>query len=120
MDQCDNGRLITLELDLPERIALLGILPHEGNIITLRLIKELQINVGFTEKEIKHFGLKEELKGSTQSITWNPEKASEKKEIEFGEVATALVVSRLKQLDSQGKLHIGMMPLYEKFVEGKE
>ena len=106
-----------MELDLPERIALLGILPHEGSLVTLRVIRELQIKVGFTEEEIKHFGLKDAVKDGTMTINWNPDVATETKDIEIGEVAKALIVSRLKQLDSQGKLHIGMLPLYEKFVE---
>ena len=109
-----------MELDLPERIALLGILPHEGSLVTLRVIRELQSKVGFTEEEIERFGLKDTLKDGTMTINWNPALSTETKDIEIGEVAKALIVSRLKQLDSQGKLHIGMLPLYEKFVEDKE
>lgn len=109
-----------MKLDLPERIALLGILPHEGSLVTLRVIRELQSKVGFTEEEIKRFGLKDAVKDGTLTISWNPDLATETKDIEIGEVAKALIVNKLKQLDSQGKLHIGMLPLYEKFVEGKE
>lgn len=109
-----------MKLDLPERIALLGILPHEGTLVTLRIIMELQAKVGFTEEEIKKFGLKDVIKDNVVTISWNPALATETKDIEIGDVAKALIATRLKQLDSQGKLHLGMLPLYEKFVEGKE
>lgn len=110
-----------MKLDLPERIALLAILPHEGSLVTLRVIRELQSKIGFTEDEIKHFSLNDSISSDGMlKISWNPDLATETKDIEISDVAKAIIIARLKQLDSQGKLHIGMLPLYEKFVEGKD
>ena len=110
-----------MKLTLPERVSLLAVLPVEGNIVTLRIVRELQNQLGFSEEEIRRYGIKNNTRSDgTTFISWNPDMAKEEKDIEIGEAAKGVIVNQLKKLDAQGKLHISMMPLYEKFVEGKE
>ena len=107
-----------MKLDIPERIALLSILPVEGSILSLRVLKELRIDLAFTEEEIKDYGLSNHIMpegGAT--ITWNPEQTGTLKDVKIGDVAKSIIINKLKELDAMQKLHITMMPLYEKFVE---
>jgi len=78
-----------VKFNVAERIALLNVLPPIGSAATLRIIRELQGELSFTEDELKHFGIK-------------------------------IIIDTLKKLDLQGQLHVTMLPLYERFVEGKE
>ena len=110
-----------MKLNIPERLALLNILPQQGSIVTLRIVRELQSKLGFTEEELKHYNIRNTMMpDGTANIAWNPEMTEETKEIEIGEVARSVIIEQLKMLDSQGRLHVSMLPLYEKFVEGKE
>lgn len=107
-----------MKLNIPERFALLGVLPAEGNIITLRIVRELQTQLSFTEAEIEHYNMKnQQLPDGNLSITWNPELANETKDIEIGKAAKGVITDALKRLNSMNKLHVSMLPIYEKFVE---
>lgn len=44
-----------MQLTVHERIVLRGILPQEGNIVTVRLVGELQQDLSFTEEDIKRY-----------------------------------------------------------------
>ena len=107
-----------MELNIAERFALLGILPQQGNVITLRIIRELQTRLSLTEEEIKHYNVQNHVNpdGSAR-ITWNPELSEEETDIPIGEAATDVIRGELIKLNSQNQLHVSMLPLYEKFVE---
>jgi len=99
------------KLNIVERLGILSILPKEGNYVTLRIIRELQNNLSFTEKEIKDW----EIKAEGQKISWNPDKVSSI-EIEIGDKASEIIREALKTLDKQNKLTQELFSLYEKFV----
>ena len=110
-----------MKLTIPERIALLSVMPAQGNVVTLRIIKELQNQLSFTEEELKHYRIKNTTHPDGNfTISWNPELANETKDIEIGEVASNIIADQLKRLNSQDKLHVSMLPLYERFVEGNK
>ena len=44
-----------MKLDVGERIRLLGILPEKGNLLTLKIVRELRDDLSFSEKEHKDF-----------------------------------------------------------------
>jgi len=69
-------------LNLGERFALLGILPQEGNFATLKVVRKLRENLSLTEEEMKHFEVKQiATNGGNFQLTWNPEKATETKQL---------------------------------------
>lgn len=107
-----------MNLNIPERIALLGVLPQQGNVITLRIIRELQTRLSFTEEELEHYNIKNHTNpdGSAR-VTWDPELTNEEKDISIGESAKGVIKGQLIKLNSQNQLHVTMIPLYEKFVE---
>jgi len=107
-----------MKLNIAERITLLSILPVEGSIVALRILNELRNALGFTEQEIKKFGIKNTVSPEGGAlITWNPAMTNVSKDVEIGEVARGIIVSRLKELDGMQRLHVSMVPIYEKFVE---
>lgn len=109
-----------MKLNIPERLALLSVLPQEGSIITLRIIRELQSRLSFTEEEIKLYDINNKmLPDGSATITWDTKMTDKAKEVEIGNAAKGVISERLKNLDSQSKLHVSMIPLYERFVEGK-
>ncbi len=100
-------------LNIPERIALFGILPEKENFVTLKIVKELRSNLLLSEEDIKEAGI--ELSEDGQQMTW---KKMIEKDIPIGEKATEVVVAALKKLDSEKALEDRHMALWEKFIGG--
>jgi hypothetical protein len=109
------------KLTIAERIALLNILPGEGNLITLRIIRELQTVLSFSEMESKQFKITSHPTPGSMSgyVTWDAAFNTTTKEIEIGEVARGIIVGQLKMIEEKKKLRMEMVDLYEKFV-GKD
>ena len=100
-----------MKLNVFERLMLLPILPKEGNFVTLKILRNLNSNLGLNEAEYKEFEIKQE----NDKVTWN-QKGNEEREIEIGEKATDIIVEALKELDKNKKLTERYFSLYEKFV----
>lgn len=101
-------------LAVQERIVLMNTLPSEGNVITLKLIRELREQLSFSEMELKDWNI---VSGEDQRITWDAAAAGEK-EITVGDAMKAIIVRALKKLDETNKLTMGQLSLYEKFIDG--
>lgn len=102
-----------MKLMVMERILLLGILPNEGNFVTLKIVRKLREDLSFSEEEIKRLSIRQE----DERILWNaaaedPEGA----EIPIGEKAADVVVEALKKLDREEKLTEQLLSVWEKFV----
>jgi len=104
-----------MKLTVGERLMLLQVLPQEGNIVTLRIIRDLSNNLGLSEEEHKNFEIKQE----DQKVSWNV-KGNEEKDVQIGEKATDVIVDSLKNLDDNKKLIPQMMSLWDKFIEVKK
>jgi hypothetical protein len=99
-----------MNLDITDRVVLLNILPKEGSVVVLRLIRDLQRELGFSEEEIAEIGFSDGDRG----LRW--EKNIEK-DVEIGPEAQKIIVAAFKRLDDAGKLIMDMLPVYEKFVD---
>lgn len=134
-----------MELNVLERLALLEVLPREGDFVTLKLVRKLRESLSFSEAEVKQIGFNQNFKcpkcqkeisspdapkcecGSymvaSGSMTWDAQKGEKVlKEIHMGEKMLSMCVSALKKLDSEKKLTESFFSLYEKFIkaEGEE
>lgn len=98
-----------MKLTIGERFVLLSLIPQQGNFATLKIVRELQDNLSFSEEEHK----KHQFVFEGENVSW---KGSSEKEINFGEKATDIIVKAFKELNAQEKLKLEHMPLYEKFV----
>jgi len=101
-------------LNVGERMITLTILPQEGNIITLKMIRDLKSKIGLSAQELKEF----EVAQDGERVKWN-QKGLVPRDFDFAEAEIDLIKKQLKKLDSDGKLHQDMLPVYEKFVEAK-
>lgn len=101
-------------LNFGERLILMGILPKEGNFVTLKILRELTAKLGVSQEEYKEFEIVEDKK--INQVYWG-QKGSEEKEMEFGEKECDLIVESLEKLDKEKKLEQRHFTLYEKFVK---
>jgi hypothetical protein len=104
-----------MELNLKERIILLNILPKQGDISTIKIVRDLQDNLAPTEAEFKDFEITQE--GS--QYFWN-EKGKIPKEIEIGAKAKQIIRDAILALDKAKALTQDHLTIYDKFVEDKD
>ncbi len=100
-----------MKLDVRERFVLLGVLPQEGNFLTLKTLRDLQDKLSFTEEEHKLYKFVEK----DGRVTWSDD-VEQSKEIEIGEKATDIIVEALKKLDEAKTLKPDHYSIYEKFI----
>lgn len=95
-----------------DRLVLLNVLPAQGDILTLRVVRDLQAALSFTEEESAALQF-EQVDGA---VRWKTE-ADEEKDIPIGDAARAVIRERLRELNDQKQLTLEHLPLYERFVE---
>jgi hypothetical protein len=102
-----------MELNIAERLTLLGILPKEGNFVTLKILRQLREELSFSEEEMKKYTIKQD----GEQITWDSVKdKAEPKDVKVGGEATSIIVKVLQELDKAEKLSGNHITLYEKFI----
>lgn len=130
-------------LSVLERMLLDQVLPREGSIINLKLLREVREGLSFTEEENKLLNIKQD----GEQVRWNDvvvdkktgkpvegtpefiqkrydknpddflrEPAVGDTEIPIGDNITAVIVKALEELDKAEKLTEGHISLYEKFI----
>ena len=104
-----------MKLTIQERIALLQILPKEGDFVTLKILQELRAVLGFSEEDYKTFEIVQE----NDRVSWGKEGVKEI-ELEIGDKAKEIIKDALSELDKNKKLQPEHFGVYEKFVQDKE
>ena len=102
-----------VKLDMYERVVCMSLLPKEGSFITLKIIRDMQMELAPSDAEAKLAGLEDLPGGGIKAENWF---IVIEKEIVFGEIALAMVVDALKKLDEEEKLLNDHFTLYEKFI----
>ncbi len=102
-------------LNVKQRLLLLNILPAESNYIELKIIREQQALLSFSDEELQRLKVKRE----GDRYTWD-ESLDEPVEIEINESARGIIKIAFRQLDQQGQLKVEFLPLYEHFIEGED
>jgi uncharacterized protein YjaG (DUF416 family) len=100
-----------MKLGIQDRIILLNVLPAEGDVTTLRIIRKLKEDLGFTEKELKE----NEIISTEGKITWKP--SDYQKDVQIGEKASDLIKDSLTELSKQKKLQEMHLNVYDLFVK---
>ena len=116
-----------MKFSVQERLLLLGLLPQEGNYLTLKVIRLLREELSFDAQELLELEFKEpgqeyEDNGEMKivppgQLRWQAD-ADVEKEIEIEPARHDIIFSKLKELDEQDKLTNALFPLYEKFLNG--
>ena len=100
-----------MELNVKQRLMLLNVVPVEGVRMTdLRIARELQLKLGFSEEEQQRFGFAQE----DTRLTWN-QAEDVPVEIKIGPRAHVLIQDALKKLDEEKKLTLDHVDLWDLF-----
>ncbi len=103
-----------MNLTIKDRFLLLSILPHEGDISTIRIVRDLRAALSFSEEE--HARLKVETRQSPQGTTFKwDETAPQTAEIEIKPKAFSVIQAALLELGNQKKLTEDFIPLWDAF-----
>ncbi|HUW11155.1 MAG TPA: hypothetical protein VM537_15605 [Anaerolineae bacterium] len=103
------------DLGVRERLVLLGILPAEGSLATIRIVRELREALSFSEAEHEDLQMKQ----VDNQIRWE-EGAVPDKKLDIGPKAAEVIRAAIKKLDDEKKLtadHLDLCDLFE--YEGK-
>lgn len=109
-----------MNFTISDRLALLNVLPMQGNIVTLRVVQELKMSLSFSEEEMEKWKIVNQKVDGGAIVTWDEDFANETKDIEIGKATATVIKQELVRQSNQGKLRFDAVPLYERFVEGKE
>ena len=99
-----------MKLGVGDRLTLLTILPKEGDLTTLRIVRDLQISLSFTEEDHVKYKIREE----GPQVFWDD--AAEGKDVDIGRKAHSIICSAFEALDKQGKLEISCLATAERFL----
>ena len=102
-----------VKLNLYERVVAMSLLPKEGSFITLKIIRDLQMELAPSEEEAKIAGLENLPNGGIKADNWL---LVVEKEIVFGDIAKGIIVDALKKLDEEEKLVNDHFTVYQKFM----
>ena len=105
-----------LSLSVLERLLVLNMLPLEDSIITIKLIRKIKEDIGFSDAELKALDFKQVPHDGKNSTVWADGKVGEK-EIDLGEKAVDIITEALKKLDKEKKLTESHVSLYDKVIK---
>jgi len=104
-----------VKLGLFDRLVCLALLPAEGSYTTLKIVRELQMELAPSEEESKAAGVIDDLLSGGVQATLGWDKVGDK-EIVFGDIAKGIIVAALEKLDENEKLTQQHFNLYKWFV----
>ena len=102
-------------LSVKERLVLVAILPPEGDLTTIRIVRELREGLSFSEAEHEDLQMKQ----VDNQVRWE-EGAVPNKKLDIGPKAAEVIRKAIKKLDDEKKLtadHLELVDLFE--YEGK-
>lgn len=102
---------MAMELSVRERLLLLDILPAQGDITTLLVIREAQEALGFQDEEREAL----EMVAEDGRVRWNMQ-IETPKIVRLGDAALAIIAGRLKELSERKQLGLEHVDLYRRFV----
>jgi len=101
-----------MEFSITDRVALLNVLPKEGDIRTLKLMRKLREDLSFSEKEIQDFKIKVE----GGMMMWDAAVA-QCVDIEIGPTMLEVIRNSFETLNKQKMLKEIHIDLYDRFVK---
>src|SRR3990167_4165132 len=105
-----------MQLLVQERIALLGLLPQQGDFATLKILRVLREELSFSSEEHE---LLEFVDTAENQIAWDGTK-DPLKEFTFTRKETAIIEEALKKADKQKSLSFEHFSVFEKFFPEEE
>jgi hypothetical protein len=103
-----------MKLSVAERLALLNVLPREGNIGTLRIVRDLQKELEFTEQDQGRLQMNFSEDGKT--VEWKAQ-FDVGKDIEVGPRALEIIRKGFESISEQGVMPMNYLPIYDRVFE---
>ena len=102
-----------MKLFVHERLHAIGLLPEQGDFLTLKVVREAREMLSFTEAEHEEFQFEQE----EGAVRWkNPENPEDlQRDIPLGKKARALIAEALEKKNEEKELTEQFFSLYEKF-----
>jgi hypothetical protein len=101
-----------MDFRVAERLQLLNVLAkYEGNLTTLRIVRDLQSALGFDESELAALKFEQ----GENFMRWDPA-ADVVKAVEIGAAARGVIVSAFQKIEKRDQLTLELLPLYERFL----
>jgi len=101
-----------MRLTVLERMISMGLLPAEGDILTLRIRAKMIDKIGLTAEEFKEY----EVVQANGNVKWRNDLPQEK-EIDLDPAEIGLLKDALKKKNDDKKLTPEMVGLYEKVAD---
>jgi hypothetical protein len=107
-----------MKLEVHERLAILNILPKEGDYASLKTIRRAREMMSFTPEERTTYEFVEKPTADGRTITtWNSVSAAENiKDVPVDEYTTNIIRDALQAMSKKHKLTDEYYSLYEKFI----
>ena len=102
----------TKELGVKERLLIGSLLPERGSIADLRILRELETEISFSQEEHKRL----KIRNVSGVMTWEDKGEQAKKPVQFCDRCQELIADKLKELDKQGQLHKDYIDIWGMFV----
>ena len=99
-----------VQLNIPERLILIGLLPEKGSFDTMKMIDSLRDSLYPSEEEVKEF----EIVQTEETIKWNL-KAVQPKEIEFTEKQVEFFKESFNEVSEKKELTLQQFAVSKKF-----
>ena len=104
-----------IDLSVLDRVLLLHHIPRMiGDATTLRVLRDFEHDLGFTEEEHKLLNFRTDENGTH----WDP--GVEAKTLDIGPKCLECVKALLHRLDKTQQLTMDLLPTYDKFMGPKE
>lgn len=101
-----------------ERLNVLGVLPKEGDFLTLQIMRSLKEKLSLTEEENEAWQVKLLTAADGSSYyQWNDEGKDAVIQIELGKKARSIIVKALVDLEAGKRLPDYLFDLYIRFVD---
>lgn len=105
-----------MKFSVKNRLLLNSLLPREGSLLNLKLLRVLREELSFSEEEHKDLNIRQE----NDMVIWNMELDIEK-EIEVPDSLKKVILDTLKKMDKEEKLADDHVELCEMFgYEGEK
>lgn len=105
--------MMNIGLNVGERLIVLSIIPKEGSVVTLKLIRTLISKLGLKPSEMTEFEVQEVGGGG---VKWNTQ-GSAPIDFDFEDAEIELIRKALRKLDTDSKMQIEVLEVYEKFMK---
>ena len=103
-----------MDFSVRDRLILLNVVPTQGSLVTLKMVRVLREALGFSDKEYRDFNLRVE----GESFQWDDDKEAPK-EIEVPVTMQELILTSFEELSKKNVLHLEHLDLYDRFAAMK-